>query len=445
MPTQGHPWPEGPDHPDWQRQITSAKILGEKKETRELPIPIEWTRACAARVQELRSELQRSWVGLELPDGDHLIDWVLAALIARENVLLLGEPGVAKTQMAERTFRLLGLETPAVHEIPAVPPESGDYRGWWEKREAEERTRQKYFRYLLSRFTQPEELFGPIEISLLRRGLLVHVNFGLLTGPGVRAAFLDEIFLASSSILNQLLTLVLEREYFNWGGMRRADLMMLIGASNELPGGFATGSSVRGNGAEDFNTLYAFLDRFPIRLHIPNASGGTETEAENSNLAKAARKAINRAAQQFTRHDPFDEVNWGRLGPPSVNDLLLLGRAMLEQDAGVKGFVLFDPTQLARFTQAFYRIGASLQQEGTGVREGIISWSVSPRKLMALYKIALAHALVRSNSLGESGAASGPDEIDLRVFEWIWDTPGRRDELAKQVHAGVRRHMARGV
>lgn len=444
MPTAGDPWPEGPAHPDWVRQNVSAKILGEVEETRGLPIPVDWTKFCAARLRELRAELRRSWVGLDLPDDDHLVDWVLAALIARENVLLLGEPGVAKTQIAERTFRLLGLDTPGVRDIPSVPPEAGDYRAWWEQREGEERRKQKYFRYLLSRFTQPEELFGPIEISLLRRGMLVHVNFGLLTGPGVRAAFIDEIFLASSSILNQLLTLVLEREYFNWGGMRRADLMMLIGASNELPGGFATGSSVRGNGAEDFNTLYAFLDRFPIRLHIPNASGGTDTEAENSNLARAAQRAIGRAAQQFTRHDPFEPVTWATR-QPCVNDLLLLGRAMLEHDAGVKGFALFDERQLSAFARAFYRLGATLQQEATGVREGIISWSISPRKLMALYKIALAHALVRAESFGKSGGVAGPDGRDLRVFEWIWDTPGRRDELARHVAAGARRHLARGA
>lgn len=444
MPKTSELWPEGPNHAGWCGSTVSAKILGEKEEGRGLPIPVAWTRLCAQRLQEMRTELHRSWVGLELA-GDHLIDWVLAALIARENVLLLGEPGVAKTQIAERTFRLLGLEVPQVKDVPPVPAESHDFSAWWERREGEEREKQKYFRYLLSRFTQPEELFGPIEISLLRRGLLVHVNFGLLTGPGVRAAFLDEIFKASSSILNALLTLVLEREYFNWGGMRRSDLTMLIGASNELPGGFASGHGPLGSGAEDFNTLYAFLDRFPIRLQIPNASGSNiETEAEKSHLAEAARTAIRRAAEQFTRHDAFSPVTWTK-GAPCVNDLLLLGRAMLEQDAQVSEG-LFDHRQLARFNTAFCRIAATLQKDGTGVREGIVSWSVSPRKLMALYKIALAHALVRDVAFaGGSARVVGPDAVDLRVFTWVWDTPGRRDELARLVEAGIRRHFAQAA
>src|SRR5262249_1258996 len=157
---------------------------------------------------------------------------------------------------AERTFALLDLDPPHVigSSLPALPLDSDDLTDWWLMREAQERERQKYFSYTLSRFTEPEELFGPIEISLLRRGVQVRVNFVMIRGPGVRAGFLDEVFKASSSILNSMLRLILNREHFNWGGMRPSDLLMFIGASNELPGGLGTGNMGVGASGEDFQT-----------------------------------------------------------------------------------------------------------------------------------------------------------------------------------------------
>src|SRR5207247_9685253 len=115
--------------------------------------------------------------------------------------------GVAKTEIATQFFKFLGLQQAAKsYDFAEFSPANGDpfaqFTRWWDKREAQEKKLQKYFHLTLNRFTQPEELFGPIEIELLRGGVLVRVNFGFMTSPGVRAAFLDELFKASPSCLS---------------------------------------------------------------------------------------------------------------------------------------------------------------------------------------------------------------------------------------------------
>ena len=441
-------WPEDPGNPNWGDSSVTRKILGGNG-GKGMPIPVEWVRHCYQRIGEMRNHLRKLWIGLDLGDGrGYLTDWALACLIARENLLLLGPPGVAKTEIAEHIFKFHQLQTPKVeYALPALPADTQDLGKWWLQREAEEGSKHKFFRYLLSRFTQPEELFGPVEINLLRRGMLVHVNFGLLTSPGVRAAFLDEIFKASSSILNTLLTLVLEREYFNWGGMRRSDLVMFIGASNELPGGLATGHTGIGTGGEDFNLLYAFLDRFPLRLEVPNVSGtsttasGTSAAAPpvESDLARATKIALQRERVRFNTGEPFDDLVWSG-AKPCVNDTLLLGRALMEAalNPATKGSGIFDTAVLDRFKERFYKIGANLQQQGTGLREGSITWTISPRKLKALFKIALAHTLISDDQFaGKGRVLAGPGPSQLHVFDFIWDTPMARDELLSTVRASV--------
>lgn len=424
------PWREGPDHEKWCSSEVTRKILGEV----EGPISKKWMQASAKKVSNLRAELQASFVGL-----DDEIDWLLATLIARENLLLLGSPGVAKSELATRTYHLLNL-TPAkadLKELQALGTVTQP-GAWWEERRARESQQQKYFHYLLSRFTQPEELFGPIEISLLRQGILARVNFGLLTGPGVRAAFLDEVFKASSSILNTLLTLTQERQYFNFGGMVQSDLLMLIAASNELPGGFRTGSYGAGSGLEDFQTLYAFLDRFPIRLLIPVMSGTKKIESTSHDtnrsttaLEEATRRAINRERQRFSTGANFHPRGSGM---PCVNDLLLLGRACMQQTESP-----LPTADHTKFFNTFMKVATHLQPQGTKAQESIVTWTISPRKLRALYKIGVAHAVVRSaHSSKDPPVVSELNDKDLRVFDLIWDSPVAKDDLERQVSEAIK-------
>lgn len=460
------PWPCHPEHENWRSHEVSswllhnrppqelgqpAALLPPSEDPQQLAIPVSWLKMCGPRVLQFRDQLRSEWRGLLDDEVGYLTDWLVAGAIARENVLLIGRPGVAKSQIATRFFELLGLKQPSVdsrvfQEMATAGSDLMAIWEQWQRRSAAARSEQKYFHYLLSRFTQPEELFGPVEIMLLRQGVLVRVNFGLLTGPGVRAAFIDECFKASSSVLNTLLTLTQERVYFNWGGMQPADLVILIGASNEMPGVFAGGGTGAGTG-EEFQTFYAFVDRFTLRLEIPMVTGHRGGDVAATDLGQAFTQAIQREARLFTRGRLFEGRR--RVGPlASINDLLLLGRACLQHVvlggdnaplAGGPGApCLFQAQSLTEFDSAFLNIAADLQGDNTEAALNSITWTISPRKLKALYKVALAHAIISDDNFLTNASAQVVSALGRRqanVFKLIWDSPVAKPQLVERVRA----------
>lgn len=139
------------------------------------------------------------------------------ALITRQHYCIIGPPGTGKSLLIQLTAQQFN-----------VP----------------------YFSYLLTKFTVPEELFGPLDVKLLREeGRLQHITFGRL--PESKLAFLDEIFNSSSAILNSLLTFLNERRFFNDGQWITVPLWTLAAASNRVP---------------DEPELQALWDRFEFRL-----------------------------------------------------------------------------------------------------------------------------------------------------------------------------------
>jgi MoxR-like ATPase len=148
---------------------------------------------------------------------DEIIDLLGICLIAKENAFLLGPPGTAKSALV----RLL----------------SGSI------------TDGKNFEYLLTRFTEPNEIFGPFDIRKLKEGELVTNTEGMM--PEASMVFLDEIFNANSAILNSLLTALNERIFRRGKETKKLPALIFVGASNVLP--------------ED-EALNALLDRFLIRV-----------------------------------------------------------------------------------------------------------------------------------------------------------------------------------
>lgn len=172
------------------------------------------------KLSKLIKRLQNGLVG-----RDTEIRLAILALLAGEHVLLIGPPGTAKSEVAHRLLLVLGLNSEA------------------------------YFQRLLTRFTVPEEVFGPLSLKALKEDRYVRQTTGYL--PEASIAFIDEIFKANSAILNALLTLLNERKFDN--GSRRVDtnLISVIAASNELPAGPELG---------------ALLDRFLLRLIVNQVS-----------------------------------------------------------------------------------------------------------------------------------------------------------------------------
>jgi MoxR-like ATPase len=171
-----------------------------------------------ARLAALRNCLATDLIERETP-----IRLALLAALAGEHLLLVGPPGTAKSELARRlrmAFRDASL-----------------------------------FERLLTRFTVPEELFGPLSIKALEADRYHRQTEGYL--PSASFAFLDEIFKANSAILNSLLTLLNEREFDNGTERIHAPLICVIGASNELPEG---------------EELHALYDRFLMRCRVPPVS-----------------------------------------------------------------------------------------------------------------------------------------------------------------------------
>lgn len=155
----------------------------------------EEVRRLTELIRKFKVELSKPFVGRE--EEAYVIT---LALMSSEHVVLIGEPGTAKSALARRAADLL---------------------------------RAKFFKYLLTKFTEPDELFGPLDIHALRNGQYKRIAKGKL--PEAEIAFLDEIFNASSAILNTLLTLLNERVIYDGYNEITVPLWSLISASNNVP------------------------------------------------------------------------------------------------------------------------------------------------------------------------------------------------------------------
>lgn len=167
----------------------------------------------AHRLQTLTARACRGLVQREVA-----VQLVVLAAVAREHVLLIGPPGTAKSEAVRRVAAGLG---------------------------------GRYFEYLLGRFTEPAEVFGPVDLRKLREGVVETQTQGML--PEADVAFLDEVFLGSTAILNTLLGVLNERVFRRGSTQLRCPLRVCVGASNALP---------------DDPSLAAFSDRFLLHLFL---------------------------------------------------------------------------------------------------------------------------------------------------------------------------------
>jgi MoxR-like ATPase len=204
-------------------------------------------------------------------DKQEVVRLMLVSVVAGEHMLLIGPPGTAKSAMVRLFARLID---------------------------------SRYFEYLLTRFTEPNELFGPVDIKAFREGTYTRKTETML--PEAEIVFLDEIFRSNSAILNSLLTILNERRFANGSRLMAVPLLSMFGASNEVP---------------NDDNLSAIFDRFLLRVVSDNLDSyhfhnliakGLANEAARLAGRDATRplisaKELHELHQRFDQHLRFSE------------------------------------------------------------------------------------------------------------------------------------------
>lgn len=309
------------------------------------------------RLNALRDELKQRFA-----QKDEILDAMFAAAVAQVPSVLMGPPGTAKGHMIRSICEGLGLAAA----------------------DGKSESRQ-YFEYQLTRFTTPEEVFGPVHIQqLIEKQSYRRVTDGYL--PKAQVAFLDEIFKASSAILNTLLSLLNERVFYNEGRPEKVPLTTIFAASNEPP--------------QD-ESLTALFDRFPIRINCP--------AVDDEKLGELLEREWDDAFER--------EFGTARTAIPQLactNDLRLLhkvSRAMFGgRQTGTSDVGAGD------FRGEFLRCFRALRGEA----------GISDRSLGSLYTFARASAMLSGRK------AMNAD--DLEVFRFVrWDPSGELDRFVRNL------------
>ncbi|MFK7739298.1 MAG: AAA family ATPase [Planctomycetota bacterium] len=286
--------------------------------------------------RQLLDPLRETFVGKH-----EVVDVLGVSLVAGEHAFLLGPPGTAKSAIVNEMTRRLG---------------------------------GNVFSYLLTRFTEPSELFGPFDIRRLREGELVTNTEGML--PEASVVFLDELLNANSAILNSLLTVLNERIFRRGRETRRLPLWMVVGASNHLP--------------ED-DALGALFDRFLLRVVCDNAPDDRLQDVLD-------------AGWQFERADR-DAAQAGN--SVDADCLPRLHAALLEVDLTPMR------STFVKLVEAIRRIGLSL----------------SDRRAVKLQRVIAASALLAQRSEANS--------TDLWVLRHIWESDEQRQTLRSLVDDAI--------
>ena len=294
------------------------------------------------KLANFRASLGRFFVAKQ-----ELIDLMVVAAVAQEPLLLVGPPGTAKSDLVLKFKDALGLAD------------------------------DDYFEYMLTRFTEPSEIIGPIDINQLREGRYIRREQGKL--PTARLAFLDEIFKSNSAILNILLTIINEKKFYQDGMPTPVRLRVLFAATNEVP---------------EQGELAALKDRFVLKAESLSVQDEHFEELIDCGLQAEVYRSLNQK--------PWVE------GHASLTDLVKANRYLTHLFGQKTRGEATDRQQFfpAEVFREFQRLVKTL------VREDRIF--ISDRKLVKLYK------LFRVRAWLHTGGTVTRD--DLRLLAYLGET-----------------------
>jgi len=205
-------------------------------DTDQLAILYKYHRSTLDALVALEIRLNQRFYGME-----RAIECMALAALTGEAMVMIGPPGTAKSRLVRSFCNLVGV----------LADDALTISGGTETEEKDE----KYFEYLLTQFTEPSELFGYYDMGKLlgKEHIMSRADAGMMQKAEV--VFLDEVFNASSAILNSLLTFMNERKFHDRGMVHHTPMRLLFSATNQPP---------REEG------LGAVYDRFLLRCRLDN-------------------------------------------------------------------------------------------------------------------------------------------------------------------------------
>jgi MoxR-like ATPase len=318
----------------------------------------------AAEAQALRERINRFRVGLGrfFVAKQGLIDLMTVCAVAQEPLLLVGPPGTAKSDLVLKFKDALRISD------------------------------TDYFEYMLTRFTEPSEVLGPIDINLLRQGRYVRRERGKL--PTARLVFLDEIFKSNSAILNSLLTIINERKFYQDGVPQPVRLKILFAATNEIP---------------EHAELAALKDRFCLKAGCRSVQDEHFLELIDAGLDSSTQRDLNQKpwAEGHATLEDFLKAH-------RYLTLMMSRRQEAEDGRQVRDRDLFFREELLRELRRLLK---------TLVREDNVF--VSDRKIIKLYR------LLRTRAWIVHGGAV--ERQDLGMLAYLGETRDEVDLLEEKV------------
>ena len=282
------------------------------------------SQAIVQKLRGLARTLESQFLGKQ-----ETIRLMVLSVLAGEHIALIGPPGTAKSALVRNFARMID---------------------------------SRYFEYLLTRFSEPNELFGPVDIPAFRQGTYRRRTEGML--PDAEIVFLDEIFKSNSAILTALLTLLNERKFNNGGSVVDVPLLSVFGASNEVP-------------ADE--SLQAIFDRFLLRVRSEHLD------------AYHFQELINRGVN----------LELEKLGVAQPPQIFLTTKDLLAVRGEVAKRMHLSDELLATYKSLVFQIRA----------EGV---SLSDRRVVKLIKLMAASAYFD----GRPAA----DVSDLFILKHVWNT-----------------------